>query len=66
MTLHDPVFEDYELTFIKLALEHYRKDADEMGCNFLVKQADEIIKQIEEELKNWLAIVSLVKKMLNI
>lgn len=44
-------FEYYELTFLILTLEHYRESSEKYDCRFLVKQSNELIKKIKEEIK---------------
>ena len=44
-------FEYYELTFLVLALEHYRESYEKYDCRFLVKQSKELIKKLKEEIE---------------
>ena len=43
--------EHYELTFLVLALEHYRESSEKYDCRFLVKQSNELIKKIKEQIE---------------
>lgn len=43
--------EQYELSFLVLALEHYRESSEKYDCTFLVKQCNELIKKIKEQIK---------------
>ena len=43
--------EDYEITFLIVALEHYRESALKHNCNFLVKQSIELIQKFRRQIK---------------
>jgi len=44
-------FEHHELTFLVLTLEHYLESCEKYNCYFLVKQSNELLKKIKEEIK---------------